>query len=118
MNMGLVLLEPLKEVFFSVVIGISMGYVFGLLAKMLREKVDVLILLVAQVFIIAGLCLVLGLSEILTNMIFGIIIVNTQSSKLLHSLKSQLEMLMPLMFVLFFTLAGANLHLDALPPLA
>lgn len=117
MNMGLVLLEPLKEVFFSVVIGISMGYVFGLLAKMLREKVDVLILLVAQVFIIAGLCLVLGLSEILTNMIFGIIIVNTQSSKLLHSLKSQLEMLMPLMFVLFFTLAGANLHLDALPSL-
>lgn len=117
MNIGLVLLEPLKEVFFSVLIGVTMGYLFGLLVKRLREKVDVLILLFAQVFIIAGLCTVLGLSEILTNMIFGIIIVNTQSSKVIYSLKSQLESFMPLMFVLFFTLAGANLHLNALPSL-
>ncbi|MGB4406552.1 MAG: cation:proton antiporter [Sphaerochaeta sp.] len=117
MNIALVLLEPLKEIFFSILIGTAMGFFFGLLVKRLREKVDVLVLLFAQVFISAGLCTLLGLSEILTNMIFGIIIVNTQSSKVMHSLKSQLESFMPLMFVLFFTLAGANLHLKALPSL-
>ncbi len=117
MHIWTVILEPLKEVAFSVLIGTGMGFLFGILVKRLREKVDVLILLFAQVFIIAGLCTTLGLSEILTNMIFGIIIVNTQSSKVIHSLKSQLESFMPLMFVLFFTLAGANLHLNALPSL-
>ena len=117
MNIWLVLFEPLKEVFFSVLIGTVMGFLFGILVKKLQQKVDILILLFAQVFIIAGLCTILGLSEILTNMIFGIIIVNTQSSKVIHSLKSQLEMFMPLTFVLFFTLAGANLHISALPSL-
>ncbi|HKL58083.1 MAG TPA: cation:proton antiporter [Sphaerochaeta sp.] len=117
MNISLVLLEPLKEVLFSVVIGVLMGWLFSSLVKRLHQKVDVFILLFSQVFIVAGLCTALGLSEILTNMIFGIIIVNTQSSKVIHSLKSQLQLFMPLIFVLFFTLAGANLHLSALPSL-
>ncbi|MGM0432371.1 MAG: cation:proton antiporter [Spirochaetota bacterium] len=112
-----VLLEPLKEVVLSVVVGASAGWLFSFLAHRLRNKIDTLILLIASVLTIAGLCSMLHLSEILTNMIFGIIIINTQSSKLVHSLKSHLETIMPVTFVLFFALAGANLHINALPAL-
>jgi Kef-type K+ transport system membrane component KefB len=117
MNMWLVLAEPMKEVLFSVVAGSIMGYLFGLLVKRLKDKVETLILLFSMVLTIAGICSLIGLSEILTNMIFGIVVVNTQSSKVIHNLKSQLELFMPLIFVLFFALAGANLHLSALPAL-
>jgi Kef-type K+ transport system membrane component KefB len=117
MNIWLVLLEPLKEVILSAAAGTVLGYLFGFLVKRLKDKVEVLILLFSMVLATAGLCSLLGLSEILTNMIFGIVVVNTQSSKVIHSLKSQLELFMPLMFVLFFALAGANLHLSALPAL-
>jgi Kef-type K+ transport system membrane component KefB len=117
MNIWLVLLEPLKEVILSAAAGTVLGYLFGFLVKRLKDKVEVLILLFSMVLATAGLCSLLGLSEILTNMIFGIVVVNTQSSKVIHSLKSQLEQFMPLMFVLFFALAGANLHLSALPAL-
>lgn len=117
MNIWLVLLEPLKEVVLSAAAGTVLGYLFGFLVKRLKDKVEVLILLFSMVLATAGVCSLLGLSEILTNMIFGIIVVNTQSSKVIHSIKSQLELFMPLLFVLFFALAGANLHLAALPAL-
>jgi Kef-type K+ transport system membrane component KefB len=117
MNIWLVLAEPMKEVLLSAAAGSVLGYLFGFLVKRLKDKVEVLILLFSMVLATAGLCSMFGLSEILTNMIFGIVVVNTQSSKVIHSLKSQLELFMPLLFVLFFALAGANLHLAALPAL-
>ncbi len=117
MNFALVLFEPFKEVLLSLGTGLVLGYLFCFLLKHLTEKVDTLILLIAMVFFTTGLCISLGLSEILTNMIFGIVIVNSQSSKIIHDLKSQLESFMPLVFIVFFVLAGANLHVKALPAL-
>jgi Kef-type K+ transport system membrane component KefB len=117
MNMIEVLLVPLKEVVLSVLIGFAIGWLFSMLVRRLKQKVDTLILLVTMILLSAGLCQLFGLSEILTNMIFGIVVVNTQSSKIIHAIKSQLESFMPLIFVVFFVLAGANLHLNALPSL-
>lgn len=117
MNIWYVLLEPLKEVALSVVVGFTLGWVFSVLVRRMRQKVETLILLISTVLLTTGLCLLFGLSEILTNMIFGIVIVNTQSSKVIHGIKSQMESFMPLIFVVFFVLAGANLHLSALPAL-
>lgn len=117
MNMIEVLLVPLKEVALSVLIGFAIGWLFSMLVRRLKQKVDTLILLVTMILFSAGLCQLFGLSEILTNMVFGIVVVNTQSSKIIHAIKSQLESFMPLIFVVFFVLAGANLHLNALPSL-
>ncbi len=117
MNMLVVLGEPLKEVGLSILVGAAIGFLFSLLVRMLKQRTDILILTISMVLLTAGLCSLLGLSEILTNMIFGIIIVNTQSSKLIHTLKSLLESFMPMVFVIFFVLAGANLHVAALPAL-
>jgi Kef-type K+ transport system membrane component KefB len=45
------------------------------------------------------------------------VIVNTQPAALTQKIKEELTEVMPLLFVLFFVLAGANLHLALLPAL-
>ena len=117
MNLLAVLAEPLKEVGLSILVGSVIGFAFSFLVRLLRQRVDTLILLISTILASAGLCSLLGLSEILTNMIVGIIIVNTQSSKIIHTVKSLQESFMPMVFVIFFVLAGANLHVSALPAL-
>lgn len=114
---GKVLLLPLQEIALSLIFGLTLGWVFCLLVRRLRQRVEMLILLVSLIIFSAGLCSMLGLSEILTNMIFGILVVNTQSSKIIHEIKSLLSSFMPMIFVVFFVLAGANLHIAALPAL-
>jgi Kef-type K+ transport system membrane component KefB len=50
-------------------------------------------------------------------MIVGFMIVNTQANSLLKKIEGELSNVMPLLFILFFVLAGANLHVAALPSL-
>ena len=50
-------------------------------------------------------------------MVIGMVIVNTQSNSLVKRTYELIPMLMPLLFILFFSLAGANLHIQALPSL-
>lgn len=110
-------IKPLIEIITAFGVGALMGIIFIILAKTLKNSSEKLIMLFAFVLTITGISIYFDLSLILTNMLFGIIIVNTQSSKMLSEIKHQLENLMPLLFVLFFTLAGANLHIKALPSL-
>jgi len=50
-------------------------------------------------------------------MVLGFLVVNTQANSLLKKIEDELSNVMPLLFVLFFVLAGANLHVAALPSL-
>ena len=97
--------------------GGTVSVVFSILARKLASARDIFILLFSFVLISSGLCHLLHLSLILTNMIFGIVIVNTQKFTLVEKIHNELTTVMPLLFVLFFTLAGANLHISALPSL-
>jgi Kef-type K+ transport system membrane component KefB len=110
-------LEPLFEVLLSLGIGLAAGIIFSLLTRNLKSTKDIFIITFGVVLAVAGLCTMLEISLILTNMVIGMFAVNTQSSKLIHSIKHEVEGIMPLIFVLFFVLAGANLHLQALPSL-
>ncbi len=109
--------EPLKEVILSVAVGMLLAFFFSLLAKRLKHSGDVSILLIGTTLIAIGLSTFLHLSLILTNMIIGMVVVNTQPYDLLQKIHERLPSFMPLLFILFFTLAGANLHLGALPSL-
>lgn len=111
------ILPPLTEVILSLVIGVITGIIYSLLLKKLNQKKDLFILTFAAVLIVTGFCHVLHLSLILTNMIVGIVVVNTQENSIVHKIGEELSNVMPLMFILFFVLAGANLHIIALPSL-
>lgn len=108
---------PLKEVLLSIAIGGVLAFLFSLLAKRLKNAGDVSILLIGTTFVAIGLSTQFHLSLILTNMIIGMVVVNTQSYDLIQKIHDRLPSFMPLLFILFFTLAGSNLHINALPSL-
>ncbi|MCD6181476.1 MAG: cation:proton antiporter [Candidatus Cloacimonetes bacterium] len=111
------ILEPMKEVGLSVVIGGVFAGIFILLAHKIAHADDLLILIFGFTLMICGTCTQLHLSLILTNMVMGMIVVNTQPNSFVARIQSRLTMILPLLFILFFTVAGANLHVRALPSL-
>ena len=111
------MLEPLFEIGLSIGIGIATGYLFSLVVRRASQGSDMLVLMFGFVFLNIGLCNSFNLSLILTNMAMGMVVVNTQPSSLIHKLGDRLTLLMPLLFVMFFSLAGASLHMSELPSL-
>jgi Kef-type K+ transport system membrane component KefB len=116
-SIGLLILTPLKEIGLSLLVGGIISFVYVFLARGVNAKRDVFIINFAFVLLTIGIATALHLSLILTNLIVGMAIVNTQKSNRTHKIHDGLESVMPLLFVLFFVLAGANLHLNALPAL-
>ncbi|MEA2103538.1 MAG: cation:proton antiporter [Candidatus Cloacimonadota bacterium] len=116
-NFLLLIFNPLKEIFFSVAFGIMVGMLLSILARRLKNATDIFIIIFGFVLISVGFCEVARLSPILTNMVVGAIVVNTQSRNLVRKMSERLPHIMPLIFILFFTLAGSSLHISALPSL-
>ena len=108
---------PLLEIGLSFLIGGVVAVTYRLLARKLVERRDLFILTFATVLITAGISEALHLSLILTNLVVGLAIVNTQPPALTEKIKDELTEVMPLLFILFFVLAGANLQLALLPAL-
>ncbi|PIE35724.1 hypothetical protein CSA56_03145 [candidate division KSB3 bacterium] len=114
--LGMIIL-PCEEIMFSALLGGVMAVAFSFLARKLKHAGDVLILLVGFTFTMIGFSSMFHLSLILANMVLGMLVVNTQSHSVVQKIRDRLPLIMPLLFILFFTLAGANLHLNALPSL-
>ncbi|MFP4179177.1 MAG: cation:proton antiporter [Spirochaetaceae bacterium] len=108
---------PLVEVLVSIAVGVAAAVFFSALARKLKSSRDIFILLFSVVLLSVGISVSLHASLILANMVLGFVVVNTQSKTLLKKMEEELSYVMPLLFVLFFVLAGANLHVAALPSL-
>lgn len=109
--------QPLWEILVSIVLGWLLAVAAGLVCRRFEKAHNVLILLTILVLITNGLCTLLHLSLMLTNMTVGLVAVNRGRRDLPERLQGQLATVMPLFFLLFFSLAGAQLHVDALPAL-
>ncbi len=111
------ILIPLKEIGLSFLLGGIIGYLFSLLVSKLRNSDDIPILVFGFILTACGFSQIFHTSIILTVMIIGVFIINTQPSSLVNRIQNSMRSFMPLLFILFFTLAGANLHINALPSL-
>ena len=108
---------PIIEILASLGVGAALALLFSLLARKRRSSSEILILLTAFLFFCTGIAVRLGFSFILANMMIGVLVVNTQPSPFVQRIREVLSPLMPFLFLLFFALAGANLHVAALPAL-
>ena len=111
------LLAPAKEIGLSFVVGGIAGLVFYRLVRKLQSAREILIVVFGVILICTGLSIRWHLSLILTNMVVGFVLANARHESLLHRVTAPLLEVMPLLFVLFFCLAGAHLQLSALPAL-
>ncbi|WP_250656335.1 cation:proton antiporter [Alkalimarinus coralli] len=105
---------PFQEILLSILVGLIAGYVFLALVKKLRKEGDILVLSSALVMILVGLSQQWHLSLVLTNMVAGMVLVNSGREGVINRVRQATSMIMPLVFILFFALAGAHLDISSL----
>jgi Kef-type K+ transport system membrane component KefB len=110
-------IDPAQEVGLSLLVGTVIGFLFGQLVRKLSASYDLFIIVFGAVLIATGLSIRWHLSLIFTNMVLGFILVNTRNESLVRRVMAPVLEIMPLLFVLFFCLAGAHLKIQALPAL-
>ena len=112
-----VILHPLMTIGLSVVAGGIIGFLLCFMVRKLQHTGDILIVVFGVVFLATGLSIHWHLSFILTNMMVGFVLANRQQAVLVPRVEAALMEIMPLVFILFFCLAGAHLKLSAVPAL-
>jgi Kef-type K+ transport system membrane component KefB len=108
---------PALELVASLVVGAVLGFLFCILVRRLQEPRDTLIMMFGVVLVATGLSVFYHLSLILTNMAAGFVFVNTRREAFVTRVTAPLRDIMPLLFILFFCLAGAHLRISELPRL-
>jgi Kef-type K+ transport system membrane component KefB len=109
--------EPALEIVGSLLLGTILGFVYCMLVRKLKTARDTLIMTFGVILAATGLSVHFGFSLILTNMAIGFVLVNTRREALVHRVTEPLRDIMPLLFILFFCIAGAHLKLSELPKL-
>ncbi len=107
-----VVLVPLREIVFSLLLGLLAGLIMTAVLRFVRGKSSHLVLILAFVLLLCGLSMRFHLSPLLTNMAFGCLIINLSPRS--GSVLSAIENIEPPLFVAFFTIAGIHLDLRLL----
>jgi len=102
-------LEPLKSISLSLIIGIIMAFIYNFMFWKKRHADDITMGIISFLLIALSVSQKLHISELLTIMAFGCTLVN-KNLKLANRTKDNLEFLTPLFLPWFFTLAAS--HLD------
>ncbi len=114
------LLEPLKELVLSIVVGSAIGLVFGVIMRLInkydykdRSEGFLVASIIAVLFSVA-IADYWHLSSILTPMLVGLIFTNMVNKDTYKTSSKSLDAFTPPIMVIFFTLAGAELKLEVL----
>lgn len=111
------LLHSVFEIILCIVVGGLLGLLYSLLVKKLKQLAEIPALTFGFVILATGTAVKFGFSLILTNMMLGFVLANTSTMLSVRKSISQLKNYMPLLFILFFFLAGAHLDISVLPSL-
>lgn len=108
---------PMMEIGLSLITGGIIGFLFCKLVLKLQKSGDILVILFGVVLLTTGLSTRWHLSLILTNMMLGFVLANSRRGAMVQRVTTPLREIMPLVFILFFCLAGANMKLSSIPAL-
>ena len=106
--------SPILEITLSLILGGVIGIVFSKLVAKLHHSRDILIIIFGVVLLATGLSIRWHLSFILSNMMVGLVLVNNQPEAVIRRVRTPLNQIMPLVFLLFFCLAGTHLEISVL----
>ncbi|HPA40870.1 MAG TPA: cation:proton antiporter [Candidatus Hydrogenedentes bacterium] len=104
-----IVLRAGSQVLLSLALGLVMGRATGYLIH--RARFHRFSLVLVMVLFTVGISDFLGVNFLLSCMFYGVFLTNASESGTRHA--EALEPLEPLLYVGFFTAAGASLHLDA-----
>jgi len=101
---------PFIEIVSSILIGCLIGFISGLAFKRLRRPDDIIIGTGCSLLLVLALSQLLHLSQLLTAMAFGFIIVN-MNHFLNQRMARAMQSISPVFYAVFFIFAGAHLDL-------
>lgn len=106
------MLHPSLELFGSLVVGTMTGVIMCFLLKYIKERMETIVVLLSFVLLNSGISIYFDLSPLLVNMTCGAVTANlfVRDPLVLNYLD---DIDLPV-FIIFFTLAGASLHLEVL----
>ncbi|MCF8217631.1 MAG: cation:proton antiporter [Bacteroidales bacterium] len=117
-NLWITFLEPFREIGLSIALGGLAAALFIGLTQIKGFREELLSLSFGTVLLVTGISELVNLSEILSGMVFGLIIGNLSKLKDIKEFEEEeIGFIIPLFYLLFFTIAGANLHLQSVPAL-
>ncbi len=105
------LAEPAIELIGSIGLGAFAGIALTLIIRKLHDKQHQIVVFVGLALLVSGIANAFHLSPLLANMTMGFFFSNLSSKP--HTISVINEIDLPI-FVVFFTLAGASLHMDVL----
>ena len=108
-----VVLLPLAEIFFSLLLGITLGIALALLVKNARRDSETLLFVVGTLLVLIGVATRFELSTLLSAMALGATIANLSKHK--HKAFENIDNFSPPIIAAFFVLAGARLDIFLLP---
>jgi Kef-type K+ transport system membrane component KefB/CBS domain-containing protein len=102
----------LWQMFGPLLAGTLIGFVASVWAQRLEGANEQRLLLIGTVLVVNGLCRWLGISPLLASLALGLVLAS--SSPRWHRLIETLKQIELPLYVAFFVIAGANLHLETL----
>lgn len=95
-----------------VIVGALMGFVISIWAQRLELSSENKILMLGGITVNVALCRALGFDPLLASLLLGMTLAN--SCPRWHRLQEDIRQVDYLLYVVFFVLAGANLHIETL----
>ncbi|KAA3637791.1 MAG: hypothetical protein DWP97_00150, partial [Calditrichaeota bacterium] len=114
-NILLVIFSPIYELGGSLIIGLSVGFLISKWEQRVHDQAELLMIIIAGVMLVSGLAHTLDLQPLFATLIMGAV---TTNLSLMHRLVYiELRQVEQPLYIAFFVLAGASLHLEFLPAL-
>ena len=112
-NIFLSILQPLWQVFLSLLIGAVMGVLFKIPLRFFKKSGNRLIIIIGFVFMTSALATLCGVSELLACMALGSVFCNISTES--DSINDLCDFFTPPLFELFFVVSCAGLDVSVLP---
>ncbi len=107
------ILSPLYELGGSLVIGGAVGYLISIWEQKIDDQAEMLMIIVAGVMLVTGLAFTLNIQPLFATLVMGAV---TTNLSLMHRLVYiEMRQIEQPLYIAFFVIAGASLHLDLLP---
>lgn len=110
-----VLFELTKGIGGSILIGVALGFIFKYISNIFKKESDgsLIVIVIGMILLGFGISEALGFEPLLTSMILGAVVINTNSfsEKIFNLLERYTD---ELIFVVFFSLSGLHLQLSSI----
>ncbi len=114
-NIMVAIFSPIYELGGSLIIGFAVGFLISKWEQRVHDQAELLMIIIAGVMLVSGLAHTLNLQPLFATLIMGAV---TTNLSLMHRLVYiELRQIEQPLYIAFFVLAGASLHIELLPAL-